>query len=183
MKQIVAASKRIIGERSYESRIDREQSPVRMLAVPITSVLLASMVTAVPLFPDGPLLPPLGYMFFLGWRLMRPGLWPVWVGLPFGLFDDLFSGQPFGSAALLWSLTMLAMEVIDAQIHWRDHLRDWLIAAIAISGILLGGFLFSGLAHHMPDVTIILPQLAISILLFPLVVRMCSRLDRWRLST
>lgn len=183
MKQIVAASKRIIGERSYESRIDREQSPLRALLVPVLSVLLGSVVTILPYFPDGPILPPFGFMLFLGWRLLRPGLWPVWAGLPFGLFDDLFSGQPFGSAALTWSLTMLAMEAIDARIFWRDAVRDWLIAAVAIAAILLLGFLFSGLAHRMPDLTIILPQLALSILLFPLVVRFCARLDSWRLAT
>jgi rod shape-determining protein MreD len=183
MKQIVAVGKKIVGERSYESRIDREQSPLKMRAIPVASVMLASIMTAMPFFPDGPLLPPLGFMVFLGWRLMRPGIWPVWAGLPFGLFDDLFSGQPFGSAALLWSLTMLAMEVIDARIFWRDAMRDWLIAAIAIAAILLTGLLFSGLAHRIPQVTVILPQMALSILTFPLVVRFCSRLDQWRLAT
>ncbi len=183
MKQIVAAGKRIIGERSYESRIDREQSPLRALLVPITSVLLGSMITILPFFPDGPLLPPFGFMIFLGWRLMRPGLWPVWAGLPFGLFDDLFSGQPFGTAALTWSLTMLVMEMIDARLFWRDAVRDWLIAAVAIAAILLLGFFFSGLAHRMPALTIIGPQLILSVLLFPMVVRFCSRLDSWRLAT
>lgn len=183
MKQFVAVGKRLVGERSYESRIDREQSPLKMLIIPIISVLFGSMLTAMPFFPEGPLLPPLGFMIFLGWRLMRPGLWPVWAGLPFGLFDDLFSGQPFGSAALLWSLTMLAMEVVDFRIFWRDHLRDWLIAAIAISGIVFFGYLFASVSHHKPDATILLPQLMLSILTFPLVVRFCSQLDRWRLAT
>jgi rod shape-determining protein MreD len=183
MKQIVAVGKRLVGERNYESRIDREQSPLKMLIIPIISVMLGSMITAMPFFPDGPLLPPLGFMIFLGWRLMRPGLWPVWAGLPFGLFDDLFSGQPFGCAALLWSLTMLAMEAVDFRIFWRDHLRDWLIAAVAISGVLLFGFLFSAISHLMPDVTVMAPQWILSILTYPLVVRFCSRLDSWRLAT
>jgi rod shape-determining protein MreD len=183
MKQIVAAGKRIVGERSYESRIDREQSPFLLRAVPIVSVMLGSIATTLPLFPDGPLLPPLGFMIFLGWRLMRPGLWPVWAGLPFGLFDDLFSGQPFGCAGLLWSVTMLFIEVIDTRMLWRDHWRDWLIAALAIIGVLLGGFLFNAMAYYVPDLDIILPQLVLSILLFPLIVRFCARLDKWRLAT
>jgi cell shape-determining protein MreD len=124
MKQFVAVGKRIVGERSYESRIDREQSPLKMLIIPIASVLLGSMVTAMPFFPDGPMLPPIGFMLFLGWRLMRPGIWPVWAGLPFGLFDDLFSGQPFGSSALLWSLSILARSLARLVDRRHCHYRD-----------------------------------------------------------
>ena len=101
--------------REYESRFDREQSLLKMLAIPITSVAIASMITALPIFTEEPLLPPLGLLMFLSWRLMRPGLLPVWSGVPFGLMDDLFSGQPFGSAGLLWSLAMLSIEIIDAR--------------------------------------------------------------------
>jgi rod shape-determining protein MreD len=183
MKQIVAAGKRIVGERSYESRIDREQSRLKMLAFPIASVLLGSITTIIPFFPDSPLLPPFGLLMFLAWRLMRPGLWPVWAGLPFGLFDDLFSGQPFGTAGLLWSLVMLIIEMIDFRMAWRDHLRDWLIAAFAVSGTILGGFLFTAMAHNTPSATILIPQIALSILLFPIVVRLCARIDQWRLAT
>lgn len=183
MKQIVAAGKRIIGERSYELRIDRSQSPLRMRLVPIISVMLGSMAPAFPFFPDGPLLPPLGFMIFLGWRLMRPGMWPAWIGLPFGLFDDLYNGLPFGSAGLMWSLMMLTLEFLDSRAIWRDHLQDWLIAAVAIFGLLFVGMVITGMAYHTPKIQVILPQLAISILLFPLVVRFCARLDRWRLAT
>ncbi|MCX7267618.1 MAG: hypothetical protein NTU75_03780 [Sphingomonadales bacterium] len=34
--------------REYESRFDREQSLLKMLAIPIASVILASMVTTLP---------------------------------------------------------------------------------------------------------------------------------------
>ena len=93
--------------REYESSFDREQSLLKMLAIPMASVILASMVTTLPVFSAGPLLPPFGLLMFLSWRLMRPALLPIWSGVPFGLMDDLFSGQPFGSAGLLWSLAML----------------------------------------------------------------------------
>ena len=183
-KQILATGRKILGPtREYESRIERHQSPLRVLLVPILSVMIASMVTALPIFIDGPLLPPLGFMMMLGWRLMRPGIWPAWVGLPFGLFDDLFSGQPFGSAALLWSLTMLAIELIDARAVWRDHVQDWLIASVAIMLTIFGGLAISGFAHRAPEMNIVVPQVLISILAFPVIVRLCARLDRWRLAT
>jgi rod shape-determining protein MreD len=183
-KQILATGRTIFGpHREYESRIERQQSPLKIVLIPVLSVMVGSMATAMPLFTEGPLLPPLGFLVMLGWRLMRPGIWPAWVGMPFGLFDDLWSGQPFGSAALLWSLTMLGIEMIDARAVWRDHVQDWFIGAIAIMLVILGGLGISGLAHRAPEVSVVVPQILISILVFPLVVRLCARLDKWRLST
>lgn len=169
--------------REYESRFDREQSLLKMLAIPIASVVLSSMVTTLPIFSAEPLLPPFGLLMFLSWRLMRPGLLPVWSGVPFGLIDDLFSGQPFGSAGLLWSLAILAIEVIDSRVIWRDYRQDWLIAALLIPAVLLGGLWSAGLAHAAPEPGLLVPQIIVSILLYPLVVRVCARLDSWRLAT
>ena len=169
--------------REYESRFDREQSLLKMLAIPIASVAIASMITALPIFTKEPLLPPLGLLMFLSWRLMRPGLLPVWSGVPFGLMDDVFSGQPFGSAGLLWSLAMLFIEIIDTRAIWRDHLQDWVIAAILIAAVLMGGLWIAGMAHAAPDPAVLIPQIILSILLYPLAVRICARLDSWRLAT
>ncbi len=114
---------------------------------------------------------------------MRPGLLPVWSGVPFGLMDDVFSGQPFGSAGLLWSLAMLVIEIIDSRAIWRDYLQDWLIAAVLIAAILLGGLWITALAHAAAQPVVLVPQIILSILLYPLVVRICARLDSWRLAT
>jgi rod shape-determining protein MreD len=184
MKQVIATGKKLLNPgRDYESRIERHQSPWKILLVPVLSVMAGSAFTALPLFTNSPVVPPFGFMILLSWRLMRPGVWPAWVGLPFGLFDDLFSGQPFGSAALLWSLTMLVIELIDARAVWRDHVQDWLIATVAIMLVLTGGLFISGLAHRAPEVSVIVPQMLMSILIFPLTVRLCARLDGWRLAT
>lgn len=181
--QILATGRKILGPgREYESRIERHQSPLKILMVPILSVMAGSMLTAMPFFSGEPLLPPMGFMMLLAWRLMRPGIWPTWIGLPLGMFDDLFSGQPFGSAAFLWSLTMIAIEVIDSRAIWRDHIQDWFLAAIAITLIILCGVAVSGLAHWTPEIRVVLPQILISILVFPLVVRLCARFDSWRLA-
>ncbi len=184
-RQVIATGRRLLGpNREYESRIDREQSPARMLLVPIVSVMAGSMVTAMlPLVAGSPMLPPLGLMILLAWRLMRPGMWPAWIGLPLGLFDDLYNGQPFGSSAFVWSLCMIAIELLDLQGIWRDYIRDWIIAAGLIILALLAGLGISALAHAAPEVYIIVPQMLLSILLYPLVVRFCAQLDGWRIST
>ena len=169
--------------REYESRFDREQSTLKMLAIPIASIMFCSMMTTLPILLAEPLLPPLGLMMMLAWRLMRPGLLPMWAGLPFGLYDDIFSGQPFGSAGLIWSLVMIVIEMIDARAIWRDHFQDWLIASVLIAAALFIGLFLAGLAHAAPEPLVLLPQILMSILLYPLVVRLCARLDRWRLAT
>jgi len=48
---------------------------------------------------------------------------------------------------------------------------------------LVGGWWFAGLAHAAPKPEILFPQMLLSILLYPLVVRICARLDSWRLAT
>lgn len=155
-----------------------------MRAVPIASVLIASMLPALlPILSTQPLFPPLGLMMFMAWRLLRPGFWPIWAGLPFGLFDDVFSGQPLGSAALIWSLVMLTMEIIDSRAIWRDHLQDWLIGGIVIIFALIAGLFFVSLGYNSAGAQILIPQAILSILLFPLIMRICARFDRWRLAT
>ena len=154
------------GGSAYQSRLNRTASPFCMRAVPIASVLIASMLPSLlPIISTQPLMPPLGLMIFIGWRLMRPGLWPVWAGLPFGLFDDVFSGQPLGSAALIWSLAMLALEIMDSRAVWRDHLQDWLLGGVVIISALLLGLFFVGLGYNSAGPVILIPQAILSILL------------------
>ena len=80
----------------YGSRINRTQSPLRAGSVPYLSIMLGSLVPLLLIADVMPLLPPLGFLMLIAWRLMRPGLLPLWAGAPLGAFDDLVSGQPFG---------------------------------------------------------------------------------------
>lgn len=156
--------------------------PIRASLTPTLSVLAGSLLTIAPVVADAPVLPPAGLLMLLAWRIMRPDYWPVWAAAPFGLFDDLLSGQPPGSGVLLWSLIFLAIEAVDRRLVWRDYWQDWLIAAAAVAFALFGGFLlvlFSGGGGH---VLLIVPQVVMSILLYPLAARLAARLDRWRLN-
>ncbi|WP_443972130.1 rod shape-determining protein MreD [Sphingobium sp. CR28] len=163
------------------TRLGRQRTPFRIKATPIISVMLASLATALPIVAQSPILPPFGLMLFLAWRLLRPELWPVWIGLPLGAFDDLASGQPLGTGMVLWTLILLGIELDSRRHLFRDYLQDWLIAAVAIAVWLVGGGLIVRLSGHGGPVVQLLPQIGYSILLFPLVVRVCATLDRWRL--
>lgn len=167
--------------RSYETRINRSNSIWRMSAAPILSVFFGSMITILPFFTEQPILPPFGFIIFIAWRFLRPGMWPMWAGLPFGIFDDIFSGAPMGTGALTWSIAMLVAEFIDSRIIFRDHLFDWLIAAIFIAAYLSASLFIIGFIQPMPNYSIIIPQTLFSIALYPLIVRFCASIDTWRL--
>lgn len=165
-----------------EVRITRQRSRLRVEGTPILSVMLGSMTVALPIIAQSPVLPPFGLLMLLGWRLLRPDLWPVWMALPLGLFDDIMSGQPLGSAMFLWTVVMLGVELGSSRIFfWRDYLQDWLIAAISISLCIVGGFYFARLAGGGGTILLVLPQIMWSILFYPAVARLCAVLDRWRL--
>lgn len=159
-------------------------TPLRMKSIPIAAVMLASMLPQLlPMIASSPLLPPLGLLVFLAWRLLRPELWPLWAALLFGLWDDLFSGQPIGSAMGLWGLATLAIELVDRRLYWRSFLQDWAIAAVTVLAIqFLGALIALGHLAALVPILIVLPQVIFAALLFPFVMRVVGGLDRVRLN-
>src|SRR3546814_2120162 len=113
-------------------------------------------------------------MVLLAWRLLRPESLKIWSPVLLGLFDDLLSGQPFGSAMLLWTICFFVIELIEIRLVFRDFWQDWLIAAGAIGFVLLAGrALASPIAAHVD--TILALQILVSILVFPLIARLVGR--------
>src|SRR3546814_12838099 len=95
-----------------------------MRIVPIASVMVASALPLMlPIVASSPALPPLGLLFFLSWQLLRTEMWPVWIGLPLGLWDDLFSGAPIGTAIGLWTIASIAIAYISQRIYRSEERR------------------------------------------------------------
>jgi rod shape-determining protein MreD len=158
---------------------DAPPPPAAVRLLPAASVMLASLVTIWPFIAAFPVLPPFGLLILLGWRLTRPDVFRIWTPLPLGFFDDLLSGQPLGSAMLLWTLCFFMIDMIDQRIVFRDFWQDWLIAAGAIAFCLIAGRLVaSPIGAHVD--TVLLLQIVVSIMLFPLAARFCAWLDRKR---
>ena len=165
-------------------RSDRELRAARIRGqiMPTITTIVGSATVLLPIIATAPVLPPFGFMMLLAWRLLRPELWPLWIGLPLGFVDDLFSGQPVGSAPLLWTLVLLALDQLERQNLFRDYWQDWLIAALAIIAVIGGGLLTANVAGGEGELVLVLPQLLLSVAAFPLVARLVAALDRWRLS-
>jgi rod shape-determining protein MreD len=165
----------------YRARLNREPSSFRKAAVPIASVLLGSMTPLLPLVASAPVLPPFGLMVLISWQVLRPGLWPVWAGMPFGVFDDIVGGQPVGSAVLLWSVILIAIDLIDQRYIWRNYWQDWFIAAVSIIIALAGGLAINNFLVSDVRLSVLFPQMILAVFTFPLVLRLVARLDHIRL--
>jgi rod shape-determining protein MreD len=156
-----------------------EPSPVAIWVIPVASVIVGSLITILPLVATFPVLPPLGLMTLLAWRLLRPEWMRIWSPLPFGFFDDLVSGQPLGSAMLLWTLAFLIVDLLDRRLMSRDFWQDWVLASGAIAFCLLVGRLIATpIAAHVD--TLLLSQVVAAVLLYPLVARLVAWFDTKR---
>ena len=162
-------------------RINRTHSPLLARGVPWLSVMLLSLMPFAPLFVSAPIVPPLAFMALLAWRMLRPGMLPVWAGAPLGAFDDLYSGQPFGSAVLLWSSAMLLMELVDVRLRWRGFLQDWALAAAFVAGYLVLATLIANLSGGAAPLRTIVPQIVLASIVHPVVTTLVAALDRLRL--
>lgn len=161
--------------------INRAPSPVVAFAAPWLLVMLGSLAPTWPLIASAPIMPPLGFLALVAWQQLRPGLFPVWAGVPLGLFDDLYSGQPFGSAVLLWSLAMITLDLIEARLPWRGVVQNWLVGIAIIVAYLLASLAFANAAGGMAAVRVMVPQMVLAALIFPLIGRLVAIVDRFRL--
>lgn len=166
----------------YGPRINRVPSPWRVRAVPYASIMLASLVPLLLIADTMPLLPSFGFLMLLAWRMVRPGLMPLWAGAPLGAFDDLVSGQPFGSAILLWSLAMIAIELIETRFPWRGFWQDWFTASVLVICTWVASLLVSGARVTPEMLSVAAPQALFAVLLYPIMARVVAGLDRFRLA-
>ncbi len=162
-------------------RINREPSPLLALTTPWLLVMLGSLSPTWPIIASAPVVPPIGFLLLVAWQQLRPGLFPVWVGLPLGLFDDLYSGQPFGSAVFLWSLVMIGLDVVERRFPWRGFLHNWVVAIGVIAGYLVLTLGLANLAGGRTPLLVIVPQIALAALAYPIVARLVGAADRFRL--
>lgn len=166
--------------RPVAAAIAKSATPGRSIWIPAASIMAGSCVTIMPHVFTAPLMPSFGLLTLLAWRLLRPELFRIWAPVPLGLFDDLLSGQPLGSAMLLWTLCFLVLDMLDRRMLWRDFRQDWIIGTAMIAGVIAGGALIAWPGSSSPPVIPLGIQLAVSAVLFPLVTRIVARLDSWR---
>jgi len=153
--------------------------PGRARALPWLTVAAGSLATLAPAVAPVPVLPPLGLLMLLSWRLLARHSLRPWAPAALGLFDDLLSGQPMGSAALGWSLCFLTMELVERGPTVRAFWQDWaLAAALIVPALVLARFLAApaGAELALP----LAGQVAVSVLAFPACAWIVGWIDRRR---
>ena len=153
----------------------------RMRFVPLISTLIAIFLSLLPIVAEAPLLPDFGFLMLITWRLLRPEIWTVRTAVFLGLVSDLVTGHALGQGMLLWTVTFLVLDLIDSRLGFRDYWMDWLIAAGMIIFQTVGAWYISLLMGANVRLAVMLWQIGLSILAYPVAARIVLGLDRWRL--
>jgi rod shape-determining protein MreD len=161
-------------------RIGQGPSPIAAY-VPAATVVLASLLAALPIVSTSGWYPDFGYLMFISWRLLRADPWPAWWAAPLGFVNDLFTGYPVGFSIALWSATMLALDLIDRRTMWRDYWVEWVLAAVLIATDEWLQWRVAKLLDAAPPFARMVPALVISIVSFPVVAWIVWRVDAKRL--
>jgi rod shape-determining protein MreD len=150
--------------------------------VPVGTTLIASLLVLLPVVVNAAYVPDLGFLVFISWRLLRPEMWTARTILPLGLFNDLIAGHPLGQSMALWTITLLLLDFVETRAVFRDFWMDWLLASVLIVFNTFGGWLIALMMGSRSSVVVLWPQLALSILAYPVIARLIVLLDRWRLT-
>ncbi|QNP42540.1 hypothetical protein H9L15_09935 [Sphingomonas daechungensis] len=109
------------------------------------------------------------------------GLLAKLVGSTDGLFNDLVSGHPIGLSVTVWTAAMLALDLADRRTMWRGYWLEWALAALLLLGNEAAEWRIAQVMGAPMPFRTILPPLLLSVLAFPIVAWIVSRIDRWRL--
>ena len=161
---------------------DMAMKHARRRYVPVGSTVAAILIVLLPVVLSAPLIPDFGYLFLISWRLLRPEIWTARAALPLGFLDDLVGAHPIGQSMALWTLTFLILDFIESRAVFRDYWLDWILASLLILFHTSGAWLVAKLMGSQAAFEVLWPQIALSILFYPVVARIVVALDRWRLT-
>ena len=149
--------------------------------VPALSVMLASLLSALPIVSTSGWWPDFGFLVLIAWRLLRADAWPAWWAAPLGFVHDLLTGNPIGLSIALWTAVMLALDLVDRRTIFRDYWIEWALAALLLLAAESAEWWVAGITGAPFAYGSILPPMLISTFAFPIAAWLVSRLDTWRL--
>lgn len=149
--------------------------------VPAVSIMIGTYLAALPIVSMSGWFPDFGFLVLIAWRLLRNDAFPAWWAAPLGLFNDLITGTPVGLSVAVWTAAMLLLDLADRRTMWRGYWLEWALAAVLLLGNEAAEWRVAQvMGASLPFLTVV-PPLLISILAFPIVAFIVSRVDRWRL--
>jgi rod shape-determining protein MreD len=149
--------------------------------IPAASVVLASLLSALPIIVESGWYPDFGFLVLIAWRLRRADVWPSWWAAPLGFANDLLAGSPIGLSVTIWTFAMLALDLVDRRTIWRDYWIEWILAALLILLDEAAQWMVAAWVGARISFAFVLPAIFISIASFPVAAWFVGRLDHWRL--
>ena len=149
----------------------RLDQTVRRL-LPALSALLLGVVSVLPIgVPQwGALAPPLMLAAIFYWSLTRPDLMPPLAAFALGLFQDVISGGPLGSGALVMVLTQWTMRSQQRFLVKRPFVLLWAaFMPVAAAAAVLEWLAYALLNLHSVPIGGALVRMALGVVLFPVV--------------
>ncbi len=166
----------VVARRTAISRSLRRTAPGWSPRARSTALIVGGSFTALlPILADTPLLPPIGFLAYVVWRLLRPDLLPPWTAIGFGLVDDLVSGNPLGTAVLCWTVFALWLEASERWFPFRSWRHDWLVVTGCGLAYLVALWFLSPLngGAPVPPIALALPAL-LTLALPPVLIRLAT---------
>jgi rod shape-determining protein MreD len=77
---------------------------------------------------------------------------------------------------------MIVMEVIETRFPWRGFWQDWFTAGVIAIIYWFAALIVSGASVTPEMLMAALPQVLLSVLLYPIIARLVAGLDRFRLA-
>ena len=136
------------------------------------SALLLGILAVLPIgVPQwGALAPPLMLAAVFYWSLTRPDLMPPIAAFTLGLFQDVLSGAPLGSGALIMVLTQWTMRSQQRFLVKRPFMLLWAaFMPVAAAAAILEWLTYALLTFHALPVGGAMVRMALGIVLFPVV--------------
>ena len=149
--------------------------------VPAASVVIAILLSSVPIVTQTGWFPDFGLLMLVAWRLFRADVWPTWWAAPLGLVNDLVAGFPLGLSVTIWTASMLALDLLDRRTIWRDYWVEWGLASLLILLNEAAQWQVAAWMGARVPFAFMVPPILISIAAFPVAAWLAARLDQWRL--
>lgn len=144
-----------------------------LISVAMVVLMLAPLPLPLPAMPN------LALMAVLAWAMLQPGLMPLWLAFGVGLVADLLFGQPMGVNATLFAVATASLRLFDAMLLERSHVLDWLAVALLLLACSLATGPLMALAGQPVPVLPLLWQVLTSMIIWPLLLRLCVAVQRW----
>ena len=149
--------------------------------VPAASVIVATLLSTLPIVAQTGWFPDFGFLILIAWRLLRGDVWPSWWAAPLGLLNDLIGGYPIGFSVSVWTASMLALDLLDRRTIWRDYWIEWALASLLILFHEAAQWQVSAWMSAPVPFSFMFAPILISIAAFPVAAWAVGRLDLWRL--